>query len=278
MRLDQMRDLPRTARYGDGGGAEVGGPSCIVRCLPLAAPVARRARIGEKDGGGRKASVSPCIAHLACGVRKWGTSRVEGRGRERRLDGLAGSAVDACRDFEARCVQAVTYLESRAVGTLGVDRQGGMGTRGYGPLPSAATIRQSSTPPVLFSKRFPPKSPHPRLFITARARSRMTSSSPPALPSRLQAPCTPIGPQYSLDRISLTVSAFTTCTSSRLFLSGGGLSFRSDTSPAPLICNTTFSTGFCISGETGGTHAALALTVSEWRESTKLTFIARSPS
>ncbi|KAJ7795879.1 hypothetical protein B0H14DRAFT_2917193, partial [Mycena olivaceomarginata] len=34
-------------------------------------------------------------------------------------------------------------------------------------------------------------------------------------------------------RISLTLSAFTTCTSSRLFFSGGGSSFRSPTSPAP---------------------------------------------
>jgi hypothetical protein len=61
----------------------------------------------------------------------------------------------------------------------------------------------SSAPPVLFSKRFPPKSPHPRLFIAARARSPMVSRLPPArLPSRLQAPCsTPIG---FLDPISLT--------------------------------------------------------------------------
>ncbi|KAJ7793553.1 hypothetical protein B0H14DRAFT_2926146 [Mycena olivaceomarginata] len=33
--------------------------------------------------------------------------------------------------------------------------------------------------------------------------------------------------------ISLTLSAFTTCTSSRLFFSGGGSSFRSPTSPVP---------------------------------------------
>ncbi|KAJ7860033.1 hypothetical protein B0H13DRAFT_2074347, partial [Mycena leptocephala] len=81
-------------------------PSCVVRCLPLAAPVARsREWIEKKDGeGGRRTEgiAASCIAHRACGFRKWGTSRIERRGRARRLDWLAGSAVDAYRDFEAR--------------------------------------------------------------------------------------------------------------------------------------------------------------------------------
>lgn len=181
-----------------------------------------------KDGRYRYLRAS-LIAHVASG------SGVH-RGRGSREGAPIGWAVDACRDFEARCAQAVTSGEPRGW-HLGRGQAGRNGdtwvwsiARGMG-----ATIRQSSAPPVLFSKRFPPKSPHPRLFITARAHSPITCTSPPASPSRLQAPCTPIGPQYRLDRISLTLSAFTTCTSSRLFLYGGRLFLRSATSPVPPV-------------------------------------------
>jgi hypothetical protein len=116
--------------------------------------------------------------------------------------------VDACRDFEARRPQAFTYLESRAVrarlAPWAWTGRGGMGTRGYDPPPAAREIYQSSAPPVLFPKRFPPKSPHPRLFIAARARLPITRTSPARLPFRLQAPCTPIDLQCSLDPTSFT--------------------------------------------------------------------------
>jgi hypothetical protein len=162
----------------------------------------------EKDGGrGREGIAASCIAHRACGFRKWGTSRIEGRGRERRLDWLARSAVDAYRDLEAGSGEP---CGPHAAGTVDVDRQGGMGTRGYDPSSPAAQEPQYTIPahrPFSSPSAIPPKSPHPRLFIAARARSPIISRLPPAcLPSRLQAPCTPIGFQYMLDRdpISLT--------------------------------------------------------------------------
>ncbi|KAJ7918872.1 hypothetical protein B0H13DRAFT_2657142 [Mycena leptocephala] len=224
-RLDQMGDLPRTARYGDGGGTEVGAHRAL--CAPCRASCAdRRERWRRTEG----IAIS---VHRSSRMRRPEVGYIAGRGsRERRLDGLAGSAVDACRDFEARCISGEPRGWHLGRGQAGRNGDAWVWSiaRGMG-----ATIRQSSAPLVLFSKRFLPKSPHPRLFIMARARSPMTSSSSPALPSRLQAPCTPIGPQYTLDRISLTLSAFTTCTSSRLFLSGGRLFFRSATSPAPPV-------------------------------------------
>jgi hypothetical protein len=76
------------------------------------------------------------IAHAASGSGVHRGSRVEG-GSADWMGSLAVRSMPAGIYFEARCVQAVTYLESRAAGTLGVDRQGGMGTRGYGSLPAA---------------------------------------------------------------------------------------------------------------------------------------------
>jgi hypothetical protein len=89
--------------------------------------------------------------------------------------------VDACRYFDP---QAVTYLKSCAVGTVGVgvDRQGGMRTR---CVIRRATIHQSSAPPVLSFKCFPPKSPHPhpRFFIAVRTRSPITRTCPARPPT-----------------------------------------------------------------------------------------------
>ncbi|KAJ7910697.1 hypothetical protein B0H13DRAFT_598170 [Mycena leptocephala] len=95
--------------------------------------------------------------------------------------------------------------------------------------------RQGHNTPILSSKCFPPRSPHPRLFIAARTYSSITRTSPACVLSCLQAPCTPIDLQCSLDPISLTPSAFTTCTSSHLFISGGEPFFRSPTSHDPLV-------------------------------------------
>ena len=133
-----------------------------------------------------------------------------------------------------------------------------METRGCDP-PCHNTIHQSSAPPVLSSKCVPPKSPHPhpRLFYRrcVLAHLQLARLPPGRLPSRLQAPCRPIDLQCSLDPISL--NAFTTCTSSRLFLMGRTL-LPSPTSPALPTCGVHRSIHLRCSGFSGGATSSIS--------------------
>ncbi|KAJ7931079.1 hypothetical protein B0H13DRAFT_2263968 [Mycena leptocephala] len=96
-------EISRTTRNGDGGEAE-----------------ARPLWMGKKDGEGgwrTEGIAASCIAHRACGFRKWGTYANRGS-REGAPIRLARWQCGRCLPgFRGQGPQAVTNLESRAVPT-----------------------------------------------------------------------------------------------------------------------------------------------------------------
>ncbi|KAJ7924193.1 hypothetical protein B0H13DRAFT_1864274 [Mycena leptocephala] len=145
-----------------------------------ALPAVCRVRIGTKDGEGTRASP---IADATSDVGVHRGSRVE-----------------------ARAPQAVTYLKSRAVGTVGVDRQGGepQYTTNLAPRPSSPpSASRPSLRPAAFYRRLlirrstfnaastpfhspPPRSPPAHLPpVPLLGRTLLPFPTSPALPSPL---------------------------------------------------------------------------------------------